>query len=167
MKLRKVVSVVGAGNVGEHTASLLALRGLVDVRMFDLPKRDGEKLIEPVKGKALDIQQMLSALNIDGKVEGYTVSPDGEGYSALEGSDIVVITAGFPRKPGMSREDLLEKNIGILRVIAGKIREYAPDAIVIVVTNPVDLMTYAVYRLLGFEKNKVIGMAGVLDLCKV
>ncbi|MCS6956831.1 MAG: malate dehydrogenase [Aquificaceae bacterium] len=163
MKLRKVVSVVGAGNVGEHTASLLALRGLVDVRMFDLPKRDGEKLIEPVKGKALDILQMLSALNIDGKVEGYTVSPDGEGYEALKDSDIVVITAGFPRRPGMSREDLLDKNISILSVIASKIREYAPQSIVIVVTNPVDLMTYAIYRLLGFEKNRVIGMAGVLD----
>jgi len=84
MKLRKMVSVVGAGNVGEHTAALLALRGLVDVRMFDLPRKDGDRLIEPVKGKALDIQQMLSALNIDGKVEGYTVSADGEGYQALE-----------------------------------------------------------------------------------
>ncbi|MFN4013229.1 MAG: malate dehydrogenase [Aquificaceae bacterium] len=163
MKMRKVVSVVGAGNVGEHTASLLALRGLVDVRMFDLPKRDGEKIIEPVKGKALDIQQMLSALNIDGKVEGYTVSPEGDGYEALKGSDIVVITAGFPRRPGMSREDLLDKNISILSVIARKIKEYAPEAIVIVVTNPVDLMTYAVYKILGFEKNKVMGMAGVLD----
>ncbi|MCX8060260.1 MAG: malate dehydrogenase, partial [Aquificaceae bacterium] len=163
MKLRKLVSVVGAGNVGEHTASLLALRGLVDVRMFDLPKKDGDRLIEPVKGKALDIQQMLSALNIDGKVEGYTVSPEGEGYEALEGSDIVVITAGFPRRPGMSREDLLSKNISILWVISEKIKKHAQEAIVIVVTNPVDLMTYAVYRILGFEKNRVMGMAGVLD----
>ncbi len=163
MKLRRIVSVIGAGNVGEHTASLLALRGLVDVRMFDLPRRDGDRTIEPVKGKALDIQQMLSALNIDGKVEGYTVSPEGEGYEALQGSDLVVITAGFPRRPGMSREDLLERNISILSVIAQKIKKYAPEAIVIVVTNPVDLMTYAVYRILGFEKSRVIGMAGVLD----
>ncbi|ADC89317.1 malate dehydrogenase, NAD-dependent [Thermocrinis albus DSM 14484] len=163
MKMRKVVSVVGAGNVGEHTASLLAIRGLVDVRMFDLPKRDGERLIEPVKGKALDIQQMLSALNIDGRVEGYTVSPEGDGYEALEGSDIVIITAGFPRRPGMSREDLLDKNIGVLQVITSKIKQYAKDAIVIVVTNPVDLMTYAAYRMLGFPKERVIGMAGVLD----
>ncbi|MCX8076113.1 MAG: malate dehydrogenase [Aquificaceae bacterium] len=163
MKFRKVVSVIGAGNVGEHTASLLALRGLVDVRMFDLPKRDGERVIEPVKGKALDIQQMLSALNIDGKVEGYTVGPEGKGYEALKGSDIVVITAGLPRRPGMSREDLLERNISILSVIASKIKEYTPEVVVIVVTNPVDLMTYAVYRMLGFEKNRVMGMAGVLD----
>ncbi|WP_448587263.1 malate dehydrogenase [Thermocrinis sp.] len=163
MKLRKVVSVIGAGNVGEHTSALLALKNLADVRMFDLPKKDGEKTIEPVKGKALDIQQMLAALNIDGKVEGYTVSPEGDGYEALEGSDIVVITAGFPRRPGMSREDLLEKNISILLVIASKIKEFAKDSIVIVVTNPVDLMTYAVYRLLGFEPKRVMGMAGVLD----
>ncbi|RMH81192.1 MAG: malate dehydrogenase [Acidobacteria bacterium] len=163
MKMRKVVSVVGAGNVGEHTASLLALRGLVDVRMFDLPRKDGERTIEPVKGKALDIQQMLSALDIDGKVEGYTVGLEGEGYEALDGSDIVVITAGFPRKPGMSREDLLDRNISILSTISKKIKEYAPEAIVVVVTNPVDLMTYAVYRILGFDKSKVMGMAGVLD----
>ncbi|MFN7064853.1 MAG: malate dehydrogenase [Aquificaceae bacterium] len=163
MKMRKVVSVVGAGNVGEHTASLLALRGLVDVRMFDLPRKDGERLIEPVKGKALDIKQMLSALNIDGKVEGYTVSQEGEGYEALKGSDIVVITAGFPRRPGMSREDLLNKNLSILSIIAQKIKEYATSSIVIVVTNPVDLMTYAVYKMLGFERSRVMGMAGVLD----
>jgi malate dehydrogenase len=163
MKMRKVVSVVGAGNVGEHTASLLALRGLVDVRMFDIPRKDGDKLIEPVKGKALDIKQMLTAIDIDAKVEGYTISPEGEGYQALEGTDIVVITAGFPRKPGMSREDLLDKNLSILSVICGRIRKYAKDAIVIVVTNPVDLMTYAVYKMLGFDKRKVMGMAGVLD----
>ncbi|MCS7285141.1 MAG: malate dehydrogenase, partial [Hydrogenobacter thermophilus] len=87
MKMRKVVSVIGAGNVGEHVASLLALRGLVDVRMFDIPRKDGEKVIEPVKGKALDIRQMLAAIDIDAKVEGYTVSPEGNGYEALEGSD--------------------------------------------------------------------------------
>lgn len=163
MKMRKVVSVIGAGNVGEHVASLLALRGLVDVRMFDIPKKDGDRIIEPVKGKALDIRQMLAAIDIDAKVEGYTVTPEGEGYEALEGSDIVVITAGFPRRPGMSREDLLEKNISILAIIAERIKKYAPDSVVIVVTNPVDLMTYAVYRILGFPRNRVMGMAGVLD----
>ena len=163
MKMRKTVSVVGAGNVGEHVASLLALRGLVDVKMFDIPRKDGEKVIEPVKGKALDIRQMLAAIDIDAKVEGFTVSPEGDGYEALEGSDIVVITAGFPRRPGMSREDLLEKNISILSVISEKIKTYAPDSIVIVVTNPVDLMTYAVYKMTNFEKERVMGMAGVLD----
>ncbi len=163
MKMRKVVSLIGAGNVGEHVASLLALRGLVDVRMFDIPRKDGEKTIEPVKGKALDIRQMLAAIDIDAKVEGFTVSSEGDGYDAIEGSDIIVITAGFPRRPGMSREDLLEKNLSILSVIADRVKHFASDAVVIVVTNPVDLMTYAVYRMLGFSKRKVLGMAGVLD----
>ncbi|MFN3813559.1 MAG: malate dehydrogenase, partial [Aquificaceae bacterium] len=163
MKMRKVVSLIGAGNVGEHVASLLALRGLVDVRMFDIPRKDGEKTIEPVKGKALDMRQMLAAIDIDAKVDGFSVSPEGDGYDALEGSDIIVITAGFPRRPGMSREDLLEKNLSILSVIADRIKHFAKDAVVIVVTNPVDLMTYTVYRMLGFSKRKVLGMAGVLD----
>ncbi|MEN3034595.1 MAG: malate dehydrogenase [Aquificaceae bacterium] len=162
MKLRKVVSVIGAGNVGEHTASLLALRGLVDVKMFDLPKKDGDRTIEPVKGKAMDISQMLSALNIDGRVEGFCVTQEGEGYEALEGSDIVVITAGFARRPGMSREDLLEKNLGIMKTVAKAIKTYSPEAIVVVVTNPVDLMTYAVCKYLN-EYRRVLGMAGTLD----
>ncbi|MCS7084201.1 MAG: malate dehydrogenase [Aquificaceae bacterium] len=162
MKLRKVVSVIGAGNVGEHTASLLALRGLVDVRMFDLPKKDGDRTIEPVKGKAMDISQMLSALNIDGRVEGFCVTQDGDGYEAIKDSDIVIITAGFARRPGMSREDLLGKNLGIMKVAARAIRTYAPEAIVVVVTNPVDLMTFAVCKYMG-EFKRVLGMAGVLD----
>ncbi|RTZ61552.1 MAG: malate dehydrogenase [Gammaproteobacteria bacterium] len=161
---RKTISVIGAGNVGEHVASLALLKGLGDVRLFDIPRKDGDKVFEPVKGKALDLQQMLSALEIDAKVEGFTVSPDGKsGYEALEGSDIVVITAGFPRRPGMSREDLLDKNIQILKAIVPNIQKYAPNSIVIVVTNPVDTMTYATYKLLGFPTKRVMGMAGILD----
>lgn len=161
---RKTISVIGAGNVGEHVASLVLLKGLGDIRLFDIPRKDGDKVFEPVKGKALDLQQMLSALEIDAKVEGFTVSPDGKsGYEALEGSDIVVITAGFPRRPGMSREDLLDKNIQILKAIVPNIQKYAPNSIVIVVTNPVDTMTYATYKLLGFPTKRVMGMAGILD----
>jgi len=161
---RKIISVIGAGNVGEHVASLTLLKGLGDVRLFDIPRKEGDKIFEPVKGKALDLQQMLAALEVDAKVEGYTVSPDGSsGYEALEGSDIVVITAGFPRRPGMSREDLLDKNIQILKAIIPNIKKYAPNSIVIVVTNPVDTMTYVAYKLLGFPANRVLGMAGILD----
>jgi len=161
---RKIISVIGAGNVGEHVASLTLLKGLGDVRLFDIPRKEGDKIFEPVKGKALDLQQMLAALEVDAKVEGYTVSPDGSsGYEALEGSDIVVITAGFPRRPGMSREDLLDKNIQILKAIVPNIKKYAPNSIVIVVTNPVDTMTYVAYKLLGFPANRVLGMAGILD----
>ena len=161
---RKVISVIGAGNVGEHVASLTLLKGLGDVRIFDIPRKEGDKIFEPVKGKALDLQQMLAALEVDANVEGYTVSPDGsKGYEALEGSDIVVITAGFPRRPGMSREDLLDKNIQILKAIIPNIKKYAPNSIVIVVTNPVDTMTYVAYKLLEFPANRVMGMAGILD----
>jgi len=161
---RRIISVVGAGNVGEHVASLVLLKGLGDIRLFDIPRKEGDKVFEPVKGKALDLQQMLSALEIDAKVEGFTVSPDGKsGYEALEGSDIVVITAGFPRRPGMSREDLLDKNIQILKAIVPNIQKYAPDSIVIVVTNPVDTMTYITYKLLDFPAKRVMGMAGILD----
>ncbi len=163
MTLRKVVSVVGAGNVGEHVALLTALKGLADVRLFEIPRKDGDKVFEPVKGKALDIKQMLSAMDTDCKVDGFTVSPEGEGYEPLVNSDVVVITAGFPRKPGMSREDLLEANIKIISTIVSKVKEFAPNSVLLVVTNPVDIMTYVAYKLSGFPANRVVGMAGVLD----
>ncbi|NPA32363.1 MAG: malate dehydrogenase [Aquificae bacterium] len=163
MKMKKTVSIIGAGNVGEHVAALLLLRNIANVKMFDIPREVNGKVFEPVKGKALDMKQMLSAMDIDARVEGYTVSPEGEGYEPLEGSDIVVITAGFPRRPGMSREDLLGANIKIISVITRQIKKFAPDAIVVVVTNPVDVMTYVTYKLLGVPKNRVVGMAGVLD----
>ncbi|WP_457643552.1 malate dehydrogenase [Persephonella sp.] len=163
---RPVVSVVGAGNVGEHVANLIAIKELANVRMFDLARKDGDKVYEIVKGKALDIKQMAAAIDCDVEVEGFTVTPDGEGYEPLKGSDIVVVTAGFPRRPGMSRDDLLSKNVGIIRTISERIAEFAPEAIVIVVSNPVDVLTYAAYKLTGFSKNKVMGMAGVLDTAR-
>ncbi len=163
MRHKKKISIIGAGNVGEHVASLLALKGIVDIRLFDIPRKEGDKIFEHVKGKALDIKQMSAALGIDVNINGYVVDQTGKGYEALEGSDIIVITAGFPRKPGMSRDDLLEINISIMDTIVSNIKKYAKDAIIVVVTNPVDIMTYSVYRLGDFSPNKVIGMAGVLD----
>ncbi len=163
---RPVVSVVGAGNVGEHVANLVAIREIANVRMFDLARKDGDKVYEIVKGKALDIKQMAAAIDCDVEVEGFTVTPDGEGYEPLKGSDIVVVTAGFPRRPGMSRDDLLSKNVGIIRTISERIAQYAPDAIVIVVSNPVDVLTYAALKLTGFPPNRVMGMAGVLDTAR-
>ena len=160
---KKTVSIIGAGNVGEHIASLLVLKGAVNIRLFDLPKKDGEKLYAHVKGKALDMLQMACALGIDADISGFVVDQNGNGYEALEGSDIVVVTAGFPRKPGMSRDDLLGINISIMNKISEQIKKYAKNSIVIVVTNPVDIMTYAVHKLLGFDRKRVIGMAGVLD----
>ena len=163
---RPVVSVVGAGNVGEHVANLVAIREIANVRMFDLARKDGDKVYEIVKGKALDIKQMAAAIDCDVEVEGFTVTPEGEGYEPLEGSDIVVVTAGFPRRPGMSRDDLLSKNVGIIRTISERIAQYAPDAVVIVVSNPVDVLTYAALKLTGFPANRVMGMAGVLDTAR-
>ncbi|RMA97634.1 malate dehydrogenase [Hydrogenothermus marinus] len=163
---KPIVSVVGAGNVGEHVANILAINGIADVRMFDLARKTENKVFEVVKGKALDIKQMAISLGKDVNVEGFTVTPEGEGYEALEGSDIIVVTAGFPRRPGMSRDDLLSKNVGIIKVISERIKQYAPNSIVIVVSNPVDVMTYAAFKLTGFEKNRVLGMAGVLDTAR-
>ncbi|SNZ08072.1 malate dehydrogenase (NAD) [Persephonella hydrogeniphila] len=163
---RPVVSVVGAGNVGEHVANLIAIKEIANVRMFDLARKEGDKVYEVVKGKALDIKQMAAAIDCDVEVEGFTVTPEGEGYESLEGSDIVVVTAGFPRRPGMSRDDLLSKNVGIIRTISERIAKYAPESIVIVVSNPVDVLTYAAYRITGFPKERVMGMAGVLDTAR-
>ncbi len=163
---RPVVSIVGAGNVGEHVANLIAVKELANIKMFDLPRKTEEKTFEVVKGKALDIKQMAAAIGSDVEVEGFNVTPDGQGYEPLEGSDIVVITAGFPRRPGMSRDDLLSKNVNIIRTISERVALYAPDSIVIVVSNPVDVLTYAALKITGFNKEKVMGMAGVLDTAR-
>ncbi|EDP73683.1 malate dehydrogenase, partial [Hydrogenivirga sp. 128-5-R1-1] len=163
---RPVVSIIGAGNVGEHVANIIAINELADVRMFDLARKTEDKVFEIVKGKALDIKQMATSLGKDVNVEGFTVSPEGDGYEPLEDSDIIVVTAGFPRRPGMSRDDLLSKNVGIIRTVSERIKQFAPDAIVIVVSNPVDVMTYAAFKITGFEKNRVLGMAGVLDTAR-
>ena len=163
---RPVVSIIGAGNVGEHVANLIAIKELANVKMFDLVRKDGDKTYEIVKGKALDIKQMAAAIGCDVEVNGYTVTPEGEGYESLKGSDIVVVTAGFPRRPGMSRDDLLSKNVGIIRIISERIAKYAPESIVIVVSNPVDVLTYAALKLTGFPSNRVMGMAGVLDTAR-
>ena len=163
MAMRKVVSVVGAGNVGEHVASLIAIKGFADVRLFDIPRKVEDKVFEPVKGKALDMKQMVSAMEIDAKIDGFTVTPEGDGYEPIVDSDIVVITAGFPRRPGMSREDLLDANIKVLNTIITRVKQYAPNSTLIVVTNPVDIMTYVAVKLSGFPTNRVVGMAGILD----
>lgn len=163
---RPTVSVIGAGNVGEHVANLIAIKELANVRLFDLPKKTEDKTFEIVKGKALDIKQMAAAIGVDVDVKGYTVTADGQGYEPLKDSDIVVITAGFPRRPGMSRDDLLSANVNIIKTLSERIALYAPNAVVIVVSNPVDVLTYATLKITGFSKNKVLGMAGVLDTAR-
>ncbi|MCX7738268.1 MAG: malate dehydrogenase [Hydrogenothermaceae bacterium] len=163
---RPTVSIVGAGNVGEHVANLIAIKELANIKLLDLPKKAEDRVFEVVKGKALDMKQMASAIGVDVEIEGYTVTADGQGYEPLKDSDIVIITAGFPRKPGMSRDDLLSANVNIIRTVSERIALYAPNAVVIVVSNPVDVLTYATLKITKFPKNKVMGMAGVLDTAR-
>ncbi|MGH9534869.1 MAG: malate dehydrogenase [Terriglobales bacterium] len=147
---RKKVTVVGAGNVGATTALWLASRELADVVLTDV--------VEGVpQGKALDLLEAMPILGCD-----VTVTGDND-YAPTANSDIVVITAGFPRKPGMSRDDLLKKNHEIVGATVEKVVALSPNSILILVTNPLDAMAQAAYRLSKFSRNRVIGMAGVLD----
>jgi malate dehydrogenase len=147
---RKKITVVGAGNVGATCAQRLAERDYADVVLVDIV--DGIP-----QGKALDINQA-------GPVVGYEASVTGTvGYEETAGSDIVIITSGFPRQPGMSRDDLLAKNKEIVGGVSKEIADRSPDAIVIVVTNPLDAMCHVAYDVTGFPRQRVVGMAGVLD----
>lgn len=150
MHLRRKVTVVGAGNVGATTAQRLAERDYADVVLVDI--------VEGMpQGKALDLNQ-------SGPVVGYEPNVVGtNGYEETAGSDIVVITSGFPRQPGMSRDDLLAKNKEIVGGVAREVADRSPDAIVIVVTNPLDAMCHVASDVTGFPRQRVIGMAGILD----
>jgi malate dehydrogenase len=144
------ITVVGAGNVGASAALYAAEAELGDVTLVDI--------VEGVaKGKALDLLEA-------GPVRGYDSQIEGSGdIRAVKGSDLIIVTAGLPRKPGMSRTDLLKANADIVRGVAEAIRDHAPNAFVITVTNPLDVMTYLTFRITGFPRQRVIGMAGVLD----
>ena len=151
--MRKKVTVVGAGNVGANCALRIAEKELADVVLVDV--------VEGVpQGKGLDLQQ-------SGPVQGYDVCITGtNSYEASANSDVVVITAGFPRKPGMSRDDLLMANYEIVKTATTNAAKYSPNAILVLVTNPLDAMCWTAYTVSGFPKNRVIGMAGVLDTAR-
>jgi len=144
------VSIVGAGSVGSTLAQLILEHNLAHVLLLDI----NEGL---AKGKACDLQDASSILGYEKLVEGTS------DYSEIRDSDIIVITAGFPRKPGMSRDDLLKKNGEVIKDVSLKIKEFAPGSVVIVVTNPLDAMSYLAYKVTGFDRVKIIGMAGMLD----
>jgi malate dehydrogenase len=149
---RKKIGLIGGGQIGSILALLIAQKELGDVVILDRPE-----LSDPMKGKALD----MMALRPHG---GYDVDLSGTGdYADLEGADVLVITAGLPRKPGMTRDDLLQTNLGIIGNVAEQVKKYCPNAFVIITTNPLDAMVYAFYKLSGLPKEKVIGMAGALD----
>lgn len=154
------VTVVGAGFYGSTTAMRLAEYNIFDeVVLTDIVEGKAE-------GLALDMNQSRPVEGFETKITGVTTGTDGSGYEAIAGSDIVVITAGLPRKPGMSRMDLIEVNAGIVRGVAENVARYAPDAVVIVVSNPLDEMTALTQLATGFPHNRVLGQAGMLDTAR-
>jgi malate dehydrogenase len=156
----KKVTVVGAGFYGSTTAQRLAEYNIFEtVVLTDIVEGKPE-------GLALDMSQSRPIEGFETRVVGQTTGKNGEGYEAIEGSDIVVITAGLPRKPGMSRMDLLEVNAKIVRGVSEQVAKYAPTAVVIVVSNPLDEMTALAQIATGFPKNQVLGQAGVLDTAR-
>ncbi len=150
MNKKNKIALVGAGNIGGTLAHLASLKNLGDVVLVDV--NDGV-----AKGKALDISQSSA-------VEGFSAEISaGNDFSLIENSDVVIVTAGIARKPGMSRDDLLATNTSIIKSVGENIKKFAPNAFVIVITNPLDAMVYVMQKVSGLPKNKVVGMAGVLD----
>ena len=150
--MKTKVAVIGAGNVGASTALYIAERGLADVVLIDRPEMEGMP-----QGKALDMQQSAPLWHKGARIEGAT------DLAAVKGATVVVMTAGFPRKPGMSRSDLLKANADIIRPAAEAVKAHAPNAFVVVVTNPLDVMAWLFWKTTGFPKHRVVGMAGILD----
>ncbi|EJL41686.1 malate dehydrogenase [Brevibacillus agri] len=152
---RKKIAVIGSGFTGATTAFILGQKELGDVVLVDIPQ-----LENPTKGKALDMMESSPVLGFDANITG-TAS-----YEDIKGADLVIITAGIARKPGMSRDDLVNTNAAIMKSVAEQVKTYAPNSIVLVLSNPVDAMTYTFYKTSGFPKERVIGQSGVLDTAR-
>src|SRR5437773_9192386 len=153
---RKKIALIGAGNIGGELAALIARRELGDVVLFDIPEKEGV-----AKGKALDLEQNGAVLGYDAKITGTSSWDD------CAGADVVIVTAGVPRKPGMSRDDLLSINLKIIRNVAENVKAKCKDAFVIVISNPLDAMVYEMKKVSGFPKQRVVGMAGILDSARL
>jgi len=149
---RAKISLIGGGQIGGNLALLAAQKELGDIKIFDIPNAEGM-----VKGKALDLMQLRPHDGFDADISGTS------NWEDLKDSDVFIVTAGIPRKPGMNREDLLDINLGIMKDVASNIKNVAPNSFVIIVSNPLDAMVYAFYKASGFKKNMVVGMAGALD----
>ena len=152
---RAKISIIGAGNVGATCAHWCAAAELGDVVLLDVPQTEGMP-----KGKALDLMQASPIMGFDSNIVGTT------SYDDTAGSDVVVITAGIARKPGMSRDDLLGTNAKIMTAVATEVKKSSPNAVVIVVSNPLDAMVQRAFQVTGFAPQKVIGQAGVLDTAR-
>lgn len=149
---RKKIAIIGGGQIGSILTLMATQKELGDVVLVDLPEH-----VNPVKGKALDIDHLRPHIGVDVKL---SATSD---YRNIRGADVVVVTAGVPRKPNMSREDLLDINLEIIREVAARIKENSPDAFIIVATNPVDTMSYVFHKVSGFSRNQVAGLSGALD----
>ncbi|WP_306148064.1 MULTISPECIES: malate dehydrogenase [unclassified Roseibium] len=147
---RNKIALIGSGQIGGTLAHLAGLKELGDIVLFDIAEGMPQ-------GKALDLAESSPVDGFDAKLAGTNT------YEAIEGSDVVIVTAGVPRKPGMSRDDLLEINLKVMEQVGAGISKYAPNAFVICITNPLDAMVWALQKFSGLPKNKVVGMAGVLD----
>ncbi|MFV8827543.1 malate dehydrogenase [Alkalihalobacterium sp. APHAB7] len=152
---RRKISVIGGGFTGATTALMVAQKELGDVVLLDIPQMEG-----PTKGKALDMLESTPVQGLDSNIIGTS------NYEDTAGSDVVVITAGIARKPGMSRDDLVNTNAGIMKAVTKEVVKHSPECYIIVLTNPADAMTYTVYKESGFPKNRVLGQSGVLDTAR-
>jgi len=152
--MRKKITVVGAGRVGETTAHILAKKALADVVLVDI-------VPNMAAGKALDLMELRPIDGSDITITGTST------YEESKGSDVVIVTSGMPRKPGESREDLLKKNIAIVKSVAEQVKATSPDAFLIVVANPLDTMTWVAKQITGWPRNRVFGMAGILDTARL
>ncbi|QDS35546.1 malate dehydrogenase [Brevibacillus brevis] len=152
---RKKIAVIGSGFTGATTAFILGQKELGDIVLVDIPQ-----LENPTKGKALDMMESSPVLGFDASITGTS------NYEDIKDADLVIITAGIARKPGMSRDDLVNTNAGIMKSVAEQVKTYAPNSIVLVLSNPVDAMTYTFFKTSGFPKERVIGQSGVLDTAR-
>ena len=152
---RAKISIIGAGNIGGTCAHWAAQKELGDIVLLDIPEREGV-----AKGKALDLFCCGPIENFDSKITGTS------NYADIADSDVVVITAGMPRKPGQSRDDLVKVNAGIVKTVSENVKKYAPNSIVIVVSNPLDAMVYVAWKTTGFPAHRVMGQAGALDVAR-
>ena len=152
---RPKIGLVGAGQIGGNLALLAAQKELGDVVLFDIPQAEGM-----AKGKALDMQQLSTVERFDSRLTGTS------NYEDLAGADVIIITAGIPRKPGMSREDLLGTNLKIMTDVATNLKRVCPDAFMINIANPLDAMVYALKQITGGTKQKIVGMSGILDTAR-
>ncbi len=156
---RPKISIIGAGNIGGECARSIAMKHLGDVVLLDIQNKDKPELHMP-KGKALDLACCGAVENFDARLTGTF------DYADIKDSDVVVVTAGVPRKPGQSRDDLVQINAGIVKSVAENIKKHAPNAIVIVVSNPLDAMVYVMWKVTGFHHTRVLGQAGALDVAR-